>query len=223
MAQAPLTDANSDNPRIARDADLTAWLNQDADTRSALAADIGANKNGANNGSAQKTASKSAAMFEMLYQQLRNLAHSQMRHERMEHTLSATGLAHEAWFRMAQLEQIAWQDRNHFMAVSATVMRRILLDHAIAKRAQKRDAPIENLTVTALGQIGMPVDSDIEKIHHAILALEAVDMRAAKVVEMRFFAGFENEEVAAALGISLATVKRDWVVARAWLHRELMS
>jgi DNA-directed RNA polymerase specialized sigma24 family protein len=83
--------------------------------------------------------------------------------------------------------------------------------------------PLENLTLTALGQIGMPVDTDIEKIHHAVLALEAVDMRAAKVVEMRFFAGFENEEVAEALGISLATVKRDWVVARAWLHRELLS
>jgi RNA polymerase sigma factor (TIGR02999 family) len=214
MAQFPLADANKDNSRIARDADLTEWLNQDADSRSALAAESGMRKSGA---------SKSAAMFEMLYQQLRNLAHSQMRHERAEHTLSATGLAHEAWFRMAQLEQIAWQDRNHFMAVSATVMRRILLDHAIAKRAQKRDMPLENLTLTALGQIGMPVDTDIEKIHHAVLALEAVDMRAAKVVEMRFFAGFENEEVAEALGISLATVKRDWVVARAWLHRELMS
>ncbi len=187
------------------DPELTQWLNQDIDQRAEAA----------------KNKSRSAALFEVLYQQLRNQARGQMRHERAQHTLSATGLAHEAWFRMAELEKIAWKDRGHFMAVSATVMRRILLDHAIAKRAQKRDIAIENLTQSALGQIGMPVDTDIEKVHEAILALETVDLRAAKVVEMRFFAGFDNEEVAEALGISLATVKRDWVVARAWLHREL--
>lgn len=199
------TNANQDV--FERDPNLTQWLNQDADTREAAKKHSGARN--------------SAALFEALYQQLRSLAHSQMRHERVEHTLSATGLAHEAWFRMAELEQIAWRDRGHFMAVSATVMRRILLDHAIAKRAQKRDMPIENLTVSALAQIGLPIDADIEKVHHAVTALEAVDMRAAKVVEMRFFAGFDNDEVALALGISLATVKRDWIVARAWLHREL--
>ena len=105
---------------------------------------------------------------------------------------------------------------------SAT-MRRILVNHELARRADKRDAELVPVTMSGLEQIGVAPDRDVVAVHESLLAFEEVDKRAAKVVELRFFGGMENEEVAEALGISLATVKRDWAVARAWLHRELAS
>lgn len=165
----------------------------------------------------------SSALFELLYDELRRLARSQMRREAPGHTLSATALAHEAWFRLAGQERTAWRNRQHFMAVAATMMRRILVNHEMARRADKRDAELVALTLSGLEQLGMPPDRDIVAVHEALLAFEQVDARAARVVELRFFGGLENEEVADALGVSLATVKRDWALARAWLHRELAA
>lgn len=165
----------------------------------------------------------SSALFELLYDELRRLARSQMRRETPGHTLSATALAHEAWFRLAGQERTAWRNRQHFMAVAATMMRRILVNHEMARRADKRDAELVALTLSGLEQLGMPPDRDIVAVHEALLAFEQVDARAARVVELRFFGGLENEEVADALGVSLATVKRDWALARAWLHRELAA
>ena len=101
------------------------------------------------------------------------------------------------------------------------MMRRILVNHAVAHRAAKRDAELVTITLAGLAQIGAPADRDLVAVHEALLAFEALDTRAAKVVELRFFGGLENAEVAEVLGISLATVKRDWTLARAWLHREL--
>ena len=162
-------------------------------------------------------------LFELLYDDLRRLARGHMRREGAGHTLSATALAHEAWFRMADQHRTHWKNRSHFLAVSSTMMRRILVNHELAHRAAKRDADFVTITLANLAQIGAAPDRDLVAVHEALLAFEAIDARAAKVVELRFFGGLENEEVAEALGISLATVKRDWALARAWLHRELAA
>jgi RNA polymerase sigma factor (TIGR02999 family) len=147
-----------------------------------------------------------------------------MRREDSGHTLSATALAHEAWFRMAQQTRTQWKNRSHFLAVASTMMRRILVNHAQAQRAAKRGAgevELVTLTLDGLAQIGAAPDRDLVAVHEALLAFEAVDARAARVVELRFFGGLENTEIAEVLGISPATVKRDWTLARAWLHRAL--
>lgn len=163
----------------------------------------------------------SSQLFELLYDELRRMARSHLRRENPGHTLSPTGLAHEAWFRMAEQTRTEWKNRSHFLAVASTMMRRILVNHELARRADKRDAELVPVTMSGLEQIGAPPDRDVVAVHEALLAFEQVDARAAKVVELRFFGGLENDEVADALGISLATVKRDWALARAWLHREL--
>lgn len=160
-------------------------------------------------------------LFELLYADLRRLARGHMRRESPEHTLSATALAHEAWFRMAEQTRTQWKNRSHFLAVASTMMRRILVNHEQARRAAKRDAELVPVTLSGMEQLGAPPDRDLVAVHEALLAFEAVDPRAAKVVELRFFGGLELEEIGEALGISLATVKRDWTLARAWLHREL--
>ena len=163
----------------------------------------------------------SSRLFELLYDELRRLARSHLRRENPGHTLSATGLAHEAWFRMAEQSRTHWRNRGHFLAVASTMMRRILVNHEMARRADKRDVELVAVTMSGLAQIGAAPDRDLVAVHEALLAFEQVDPRAAKVVELRFFGGLENEEAAEVLGVSLATVKRDWAVARAWLQREL--
>ena len=165
----------------------------------------------------------SSQLFELLYDELRRMARNHLRRENPGHTLSATSLAHEAWFRMAEQVRTQWQNRSHYLAVASTMMRRILVNHELARRANKRDAELVAVTLSGLEQMGVPPDRDLVAVHEALLAFEEVDKRAAKVVELRFFGGLENEEVAEALGVSLATVKRDWTVARAWLHRELAT
>ena len=165
----------------------------------------------------------SSQLFELLYAELKRVARGHLRKENPGHTLSATGLAHEAWFRMAEQNRTVWQNRSHFLAVASTMMRRILVNHEMARRAAKRDAELVPVTLSGLAELSDGPDRDVVAVHEALLAFETVDARAAKVVELRFFGGLENEEVAEALGISLATVKRDWTVARAWLHRALAS
>jgi RNA polymerase sigma factor (TIGR02999 family) len=167
------------------------------------------------------TPDANSELFALLYDELHRIARNHMHREDMGHTLSATALAHEAWFRMAEQTRTQWTSRGHFLAVSSTMMRRILVNHAVAKSANKRDAALVSLDLTEAQQIGMDVSADVVAVHDALTAFEAVDMRAAKVVELKFFGGLENEEVAEVLNLSLATVKRDWALARAWLHREL--
>ena len=159
-------------------------------------------------------------LFALLYAELRRIASARLRRESPGHTLSATALAHEAWFALAAQTRTHWQGRSHFLAVASTMMRRILVDHARGKRSDKRGAVMVTLTdelpVAAGGR-----EPELLRVHEALLAFEAVDARAAKVVELRFFGGLELDEIAQALGISLATTKRDWSVARAWLRRSL--
>ncbi len=165
----------------------------------------------------------SSQLFELLYNELKRVARSHLRKENPGHTLSATGLAHEAWFRMAEQNRTPWQNRSHFLAVASTMMRRILVNHELARRASKHGVELVPVTLSGLEQLSDAPDRDVVAVHQALLAFETVDARAAKVVELRFFGGLGNEEVAQALSVSLATVKRDWAVARAWLHRELAS
>ena len=169
------------------------------------------------------SAQASSQLFALLYDELRRVARGHLRREDAGHTLSATGLAHEAWFRMAEQNRTAWRSRSHFLAVASTMMRRILVNHALARRADKRDAQLVPLTLSGAELVGAMPDRDVVAVHEALLAFETVDARAARVVELRYFGGLENDEVAEALGISLATVKRDWAIARAWLQRALSA
>lgn len=166
-------------------------------------------------------AGASNRLFELLYNELHRIARSHMSREAHAHPLSATVLTHEAWFRMAEQTRTQWANRAHFLSVASTMMRRILINHAMAKRAEKREAQLVSLSITDAPDIGAETPRDVVVVHEAILALEAVDPRAAKVVELKFFGGLENDEIAQALDLSPATVKRDWAMARAWLRREL--
>lgn len=160
-------------------------------------------------------------LFELLYTELRRLARSHLRREDPGHTLSATALTHEAWFRLSAQTRTEWKNRGHFLAVASTMMRRILVNHAEARRAAKREAELVPLTLSGLQEIGAAPDRDLIAVHDALLAFEAIDPRAAKVVELRYFGGLEIDEIAEVQGTSPATVKRDWTLARAWLRREL--
>ena len=160
-------------------------------------------------------------LFELLYAQLHQMARGRMQRETPGHTLSATALTHEAWFRMAEQTRTRWTSRGHFLAVASTMMRRILVKHAVARKRHKRDAERVSLTLAEAEEIGADLPAEVVAVHEALTAFEQVDPRAAKVVELRFFGGLENDEIAHVLGISPATVKRDWTLARAWLVREL--
>jgi RNA polymerase sigma factor (TIGR02999 family) len=200
--------------------DITQWLNdlspQEAARAEHLSADV-----------ATKIATEAASevasdLFVWLYAELHRVARNHMYRENADHTLSATALTHEAWFLMSVQTRTQWQSRSHFLAVASTAMRRILVKHALAKRADKRHAV--RVSMTAAEHLpANPLGNDVVAIHEALEAFERIDLRAAQVVELKFFGGMENLEVAEALGISLATVKRDWGLARAWLLRELSN
>lgn len=160
-------------------------------------------------------------LFAALYDELRGIAHRHMRGESSDHTLSATALAHEAYFRLNEQSATGWRNRAHFLAVASTMMRRILVNHALAHRAAKRDAALVSLTLTEVEQLGAQLPRDIVALHDALLAFETIDARAARVVELRFFGGLEYDEIAEVLAVSVPTVKRDWTLARAWLERAL--
>lgn len=162
-------------------------------------------------------------LLPMVYDSLRRLAARALGRERHGHTLSATALAHEAYMRLADLRQIAWQDRRHFFAMAARAMRRVLVNHAVARLAQKRGAGVAPVDID---HAAVGVDSHVEDVvavHQALERLQAIAPEAARVVEYRVFMGLTIEETAAAIGMSPATVKRHWTTARAWLTRELVS
>jgi RNA polymerase sigma factor (TIGR02999 family) len=144
-----------------------------------------------------------------------------MRHERAGHTLQASALVNEAYLRLIEVKQVQWQNRAHFFAMASRIMRRILVDAARAKAYQKRGAGGLNLSLDeALEVPNTPVQNFVA-LDDALNALEAIDPRKCKVVEMRFFGGMSVEEMAEALHLSIGTIKRDWRLARAWLAREL--
>lgn len=162
----------------------------------------------------------------ILYDELRRIAHLRLRGERAGHTLETTALVHEAYLEIAGLERIEWQGRAHFLAIAARAMRRVLIDHAVSRGAKKREAqanaiPLDDALDVVL--VAGPQADELLALDDALQRLAAASERQARVVECRFFAGMSVEETAEALGTSAATVKRDWTVARAWLHRELAA
>ena len=156
----------------------------------------------------------------IVYRELRSLAAGYLKGERAGHTLQPTALAHEAYLRLVG-RQIAWQGRNHFLAVAARAMRAILVDHARRRNAEKRgggEAPV-TLDTDMIAANSRPVAFD--DLDRALTELARMSARQAQVVELRYFGGLTVEEVAEVLGVAPATVKRDWATARAWLFREL--
>jgi RNA polymerase sigma factor (TIGR02999 family) len=155
-----------------------------------------------------------------VYDELHALAASYMRGERADHTLQTTALVNEAYLRLVNQRAVSWQSRSHFFGIAAQAMRRILVDHARRQHAAKRESA---LRVTLNDDVPHePQRSlDLVALDEALHRLGELDERQARVVELRFFAGLDLDETAQALGISRATVKRDWTFAKAWLEREL--
>jgi len=163
-------------------------------------------------------------LMPIVYDKLRRIAHAQLRGERPEHTLNTTALVNEAYLKLVNVRQVEWRDRAHFFAVAARLMRRILIDYARARQREKRggDAVRVPLAEAQHVPLGGAAD-DLLALEEALARLEAQSERQCRVVECRCFAGMTLEETAAALGISVATVKRDWTFSRAWLNRQLSS
>jgi RNA polymerase sigma factor (TIGR02999 family) len=157
----------------------------------------------------------------LVYNELRRLARHQMRHERPDHTLQATALVHEAYLRLVNLPERTWQNRTHFIAIAAQVLRRILIDHARARRTAKREGALHRVPLEEPLLLTDEQSDELVALDEALERLAQFDARQSRVVELRFFGGLTVEETAEALGISPKTVKRDWSVARAWLHREV--
>lgn len=162
-----------------------------------------------------------AMAFSALYAALRRAAERALSKERIDHTLGPTGLVGEAFFRMLEQQHVEWQSREHFIAIAAQMMRRILVDHARGRGTAKRGGGVSTLPLDDAALV--PVDSlgELIAIHDALETLAAVDGTQSEIVELRFFGGMTHEEIASYLGVSLATVERRWRLARAWLYREL--
>jgi RNA polymerase sigma-70 factor (ECF subfamily) len=157
----------------------------------------------------------------VVYDELRRIARQYMSRERPDDTLQPTALVHEAYLRLIDIDSVGWQDRAHFFAVCAQIMRRILLDRARERTTAKRGGPRANLRLDEIPEVGSWRASELIALDDALTRMEQMDPRKGRVVELRFFAGLSVEETAAVLNISPQTVHRDWKLARAWLEREL--
>ena len=157
----------------------------------------------------------------LVHDELRRIARQYMARERPGHTLQASALVNEAYLRLIDLRQMQWQNRAHFFAMSARLMRRILVDSARARRNDKRGGGVPRITLDEARLPPKEAELDIVALNDALLALAAVHPRKSDVVELRYFGGLSLEETAEAIGLSVDTVKRDWRFAKAWLLREL--
>lgn len=160
-------------------------------------------------------------LFDLVHRDLRARAAAFLRRERRDHTLQPTALIHETYLRLVDHQRVDWQNRAHFLAIAAKMMRRILVDHARRRHAAKR--PAHDLRVALDDQIGQaePVGCDVLSLHAALEELERIDERQAHIVELRYFAGMSEDEIAGALGVSRSSITREWQMARAWLYRRL--
>jgi RNA polymerase sigma factor (TIGR02999 family) len=166
-------------------------------------------------------AEASAALIDTVYPELRRLAHHYLAGERQAHTLQTSDLVHEAWLRLFSSAEVSVNDRAHLIALMATQMRRALVDYARHRNAAKGPGSGIRVSLTGANELGAQPDEDVLALDEALDALETVDPRAVRVVELRFFGGLEEIEAAQALGVSVATLKRDWTFARAWLYDRL--
>jgi RNA polymerase sigma factor (TIGR02999 family) len=159
----------------------------------------------------------------LLYRELKRIAAAQLRRERPGHTLQVTALVHEAYLKLVDQRHVNWQNRAHFFGVAAQAMRRILLDYAKGRARGKRGGGVPQTSLDEALVVSHDRAFELVEIDEALRHLEAFDPRQAKVVELRFFGGLSVEETAEALGVSEPTVKREWAMAKAWLHRELSA
>lgn len=161
-------------------------------------------------------------LMPLVYDELRRLAQRYMRNERREHTLQATALVNEAYIRLVDMK-VSWQDRAHFFAVAARLMRRLLVDHARAQHRVKRESGGPKISLDDAAEVSARPASDLVALDEALTQLAEFDPRKTEIIELHFFGGLSNEEVAEALGISRATVQRELRLAKAWLNHELTT
>ncbi len=165
-------------------------------------------------------ASAPEELLPLVYGELRKLAQSYLNNERDSHTLQATALVHEAYIRLVDWENVSWQNRAHFFSVAANIMRKILVDHARMKNAEKRGFG-HTLALDEAVSFSNKREVDLVLLDDALESLKTIDKMQERIVELRFFGGLTIEETAHSLGISPSTVKREWIVAKAWLYREI--
>lgn len=160
-------------------------------------------------------------LIPVVYEELRRISHRQLHHENPEHTLDTTALVHEAYVKLVDIERVEWRDRAHFFAMAGRLMRRILIDHARTRKRQKRGGDLVRVSFAKAFAVPAERADTLLALGEALSRLEEHHERQCRVVESRFYAGLSVEGTAEALGVSVATVKRDWAFARAWLNREL--
>ena len=161
------------------------------------------------------------AMLPMVYNELRRIAANRLRHERPGHTLEPTALVHEAYLRLIEQERTNWKNRAQFFGIAAEMMRRILINHAIAKQAAKRGGDAIKVSLSAAEGQSAEDDANLLALDEALKRLAALDERKSRIVELKFFSGLSIEEIAEVMSISHATVEREWAMARAWIYREI--
>lgn len=161
-------------------------------------------------------------LMPLVYEELRRVAGRHLRHERRDHTLQATALVHEAYLKLIDQRSVRWQNRAHFFGVASRLIRRIVVDHARRRHAAKRGGGVQTVWLAAEVP-GVERNVDVLALDDALGTLGGLDPQQARVVELRFFGGLDVEETAEVLGISTATVKREWRTARAWLYREMQG
>ena len=161
-------------------------------------------------------------LIPLVYRELRRLAVRSLKSERSDHTLQPTALVHEAYEKLVDQRQVHWKDRAHFFAASAALMRRILVDHARRRGALRRGGSAKKVSMDGV-EVATAPDVEVLALDEALTELAGFDPDQARIVELRFFAGLSLPETAEAVGVSRATVHREWAMARAWLHRRLSA
>ena len=160
-------------------------------------------------------------LMPIVYDELRKLARSYMRRERSGHTLQATALVHEAFLRLIDQNAVTWQNRAHFFGLAAQMMKRILVNHELSRRAAKRGGGAEKVSLEHAKGIEPQQELDILQLDEALQDLESIDSRQCRIVELRFFSGLTLEETSEVMNLSLATVKREWSTAKLWLRQRI--
>lgn len=160
------------------------------------------------------------ALMPLVYKELRRLAHYQLQSERPDHSLQSTALVHEAYLRLVGGQPVELQNRAHFIAIASRAMRQILVDYARSRKADKRDGGFR-IDCDDLADLPIKGDAELLALDNALSELSRIDERQGKIVEMKFFGGLSAPEISEVLGISRATVDRDWAIARVWLHRQM--
>jgi RNA polymerase sigma factor (TIGR02999 family) len=160
-------------------------------------------------------------MLPLIYDELRHLAHNFLYRERPGHTLQTTALVHEAYLKLIDQRDARWQNRAHFFAIAAQAMRRILIDSARKHVAEKRGGGGEKLSLAEVASISLEPDDNLLALDEALNALADIDLQQSRIIELRYFGGLTIEETAEVMKLSPATIKREWAMARAWLHQAL--